>query len=431
MLTPSLRRQLPKSLYQCQRCSRRTFFGFGSKKANALKSEDNTNPLLTQDNLFHPLSTSPVPALRQRAESIKRIGKSPTGKSINYDCPKSGWPTHHDIVEYQADTEHEKYVPILRQSNEDEHDLRSGRALDEFVFPGKQDIEEGINMTSWDSFLYTRQFNAVNSERSIRHVSKLLTYPMTVASVLHQGSPYRKRLTKEGLRSISALRATLHPPISAGATNENLLAEGRPFRIFVLGARAESTLPGDVWMQGLPFIFPDISFHVHFIGPEATVPKGRNVVRTVDGGLTEYYHPRLTFSTHQELYHTLHQSQTFGPFDPYLDVFFLPCPGLGHPMTQGQWASTMPALLESKCGIFITGYSDEDMHRDIKFIAETCKNEHDLLLRPGLNEFASRKWDVSDLNPRDVIQNNWGVFGVRGKLYEAVQYGSVTEELSV
>lgn len=410
---------------------RRHLFGFGKAKAarSPFRPEDNTHPLLTPDNLFHPLSNSPVLSLRQRAAHIKQVGKSPTGKSINYDCPKSGWPTHHDLEEYQADTEHEKYVPILRQSNEDEHDLRSGRALDEFTFPSKQDVEEAINMASWDGFLYTRQFNAVNSERSIRHVSKLLTYPMSIASVLHQGSPYRKRLTKEGLRSISALRATLHPPVSAGASTENLIADGQPFRIFILGARAESSLPADVWIQGLPFIFPDITFHVHFIGPEAIVPKGRNVTRTVDGGLTEHYHPRLTFTTHQELYHTLHKSQTFGPFDPYLDVFYLPCPGLGHPMTKGQWADTMPALLETKCGIFITGYSQEDMQRDIKFIAETCKNEHDLLLRPGENEFASRKWDVSDLDPRDIIRNNWGIFGVRGKLYELDSASNPTEEL--
>jgi splicing suppressor protein 51 len=390
--------------------------------------------LLTKDNLFHPLSESPIPELRQRAAFIKRHGRSPTGKTIEYDCPEAGWPTHHDAEEYKLDYEnHKAYIPVLRQTNEDEHDLRCGRPLDEFNFPGRQDVEEAINMSNWDGFLYTRQFNAVNAERSIRHVSKLLTYPLTIASVLHQGSPYRTRLTREGLRSLSALRSTLHPAISAGATSENLLAEGRPFRIFVLGARAESSLPGDVWMQGLPYIFPDVSFHVHFIGPEAILPNQaqqggkRQIVKTVDGGLTEYYHPRLTFSTHQELYHTLHASQTFAPFDPYLDVFFLPCPGLGHPNTKGQWADTMPALLETKCGIFITGYSEEDMARDISFIASTCRNEHDLLLRPGINHFASRKWDVSDFDPRDVIQNNWGVFGVRGKLYEATVYGS--EEL--
>lgn len=430
MLRTSLQRA-ERNLIDCHVCSRRSLFGFGSKKRQSFEAQ--VEPaFLSQDNLFHPLSTSPIPGLRQRAENIKRIGKSPTGKTIGYDCPKSGWPTHHDLAEYQADQEHEKNVPMLRQTNEDEHDLRSGRSLDEFIFPGPQDVEEAINMTSWDSFLYSRQFNAVNAERSIRHVSKLLTYPLTVASVLHQGSPYRRRFTKEGLRSISALRATLHPPSSAGVSSDNLLADGRPFRIFVLGARAESILPGDVWLQGLSHIFPDISFHVHFIGPEATVAKGRKVVRTVDGGLTEYYHPRLTFTTHQEFYHVLHESQTFPPFDPYLDVFFLPCPGLGHFMTQGSWAATMPAILGTKCGIFITGYSQEDMHRDIKFIAETCKNEHDLLLRPGTNAFSSRKYDVSDLDPRDIIQNNWGVFGVRGKLYEAVAYGSSPpEELSV
>jgi mitochondrial splicing suppressor protein 51 len=237
----------------CSSCQLRTIFGFGRAKKNQFKP-DNTNPLLGPDNLFHPLSNSPVPSLRQRATHIKQVGKSPSGRSINYDCPKSGWPTHHDVEEYQADREHEKYIPILRQANEDEHDLRSGRELDEFIFPGKQDLEEAINMASWDGFLYTRQFNAVNAERSIRHVSKLLTYPLSIASVLHQGSPYRKRMTKEGLRSISALRASLHPPISAGAAAENLIADGQPFRIFILGARAESSLPADVWMQGLPCV---------------------------------------------------------------------------------------------------------------------------------------------------------------------------------
>ncbi len=229
---------------------------------------------------------------------------------------------------------------------------------------------------------------------------------MTIAGILHQGSPYRlaNRLTKQGLRSLAALRSTLHPPISAGATSDNLLAEGRPFRIFVLGARAESTLPGDVWMQGFPFIFPDVAFQIHFIGPEAHVGKGRRTVKTPDGGETEYYNSRLTFSTHTDLYHTLHKARTFAPFDPYLDVFYLPCPGLGHERTKGQWADTMPALLETKCGIFITGYSEADMKRDIAFIAEECKGEYDLLLRPGENKFASRKWDVSDLDPRDVIQ---------------------------
>ncbi|BFZ54129.1 translational activator for mitochondrial COX1 [Savitreella phatthalungensis] len=416
---------------------RRTLFGFGKSKrrTGAFGNEGNAPQiLLSQDDLFHPLSSSPIPALRKRAEVIKKIGKSPTGKSINFDCPLAGWPTHHDQAEYDADTEKDQYIPLLRQTNEDEHDLRSGRLLTEFNFPQEQDVEEAINMSSWDRLLYTRGFDAVNSERSIRHVSKLMTYPLTVAGVLHQGSPYRSRLTGEGLRSISALRTTLHPPMSAGATTQELASDGRPFRIFVLGARAEAALPPEVWLQGLNMIFPDVAFHVHLIGPEAFVPTSLipKHKRDVHGGLTWAYHPRLTFTTHTALYHELHASGTFGHFDPFMDVFFLPCPGLGHPKTQGQWSPTIPQLLSTKCGVFATGYSDEDMRRDIAFVAETCKDEHDMLLRPGPNAFASRKYDISDLDPRDIVQNNWGIFGFRGKLYELATEGDyASEQLSV
>ena len=45
----------------------------------------------------------------------------------------------------------------------------------------------------------------MNDPRQLRQVTKLLTYPMTVASVLHELSPYnlKSRLTKEGLRSMA------------------------------------------------------------------------------------------------------------------------------------------------------------------------------------------------------------------------------------
>jgi splicing suppressor protein 51 len=60
-------------------------------------------------------------------------------------------------------------------------------------------------MGNWDVFLYTRGFPSVNTERSRRHVSKLLTYPMSIGSVLHENSPYtlrNRRLLPEGLRSL-------------------------------------------------------------------------------------------------------------------------------------------------------------------------------------------------------------------------------------
>lgn len=70
-----------------------------------------------------------------------------------------------------------------------------------------QDDNFVINMTNWDTFMYTREFEAINSDRSMRQVTRMLTYPQTIASVLHELSPYsvrgKDRLTPEGLKSLS------------------------------------------------------------------------------------------------------------------------------------------------------------------------------------------------------------------------------------
>jgi mitochondrial splicing suppressor protein 51 len=96
---------------------------------------------------------------------------------------------------------------LLKQINEDDHDLRSERQFPEFQYPGGLIDDILPNLTNWDTLLYTRQFNAINNERSMRQATRLLTYPLTIASVLHELSPYniRKggRLTNEGLKSLN------------------------------------------------------------------------------------------------------------------------------------------------------------------------------------------------------------------------------------
>jgi hypothetical protein len=106
--------------------------------------------------------------------------------------------------------DYEKHLEIcdtLRQINEDDHDLRSGRLFPEFDFAGPQLEESMVNMTNWDTLLYTRNFEAIRDDRSMRQATRLLTYPYTVASVLHELSPYSVRsggrLTTEGLKSFS------------------------------------------------------------------------------------------------------------------------------------------------------------------------------------------------------------------------------------
>ena len=71
---------------------------------------------------------------------------------------------------------------------------------------GPQDTEAAISFANWDVFWYTRGFPSMDTERSRRHASKLLTYPLTIGSVLHQHSGLtlsNQRVTPEGSRSLA------------------------------------------------------------------------------------------------------------------------------------------------------------------------------------------------------------------------------------
>lgn len=278
--------------------------------------------------------------MRAKAQRIKQQSRSPLlNASVEFDCLKSGWPTHHDEGEYAQDgPSHARYWPTLKQVNEDEHDLRSGRHLAEFEgMPGVQPYEETVSMANWDVFFYTRGFPSIDSDRSRRHVSKLLTYPITVATVLHENSPYNtrsQRLTHEGLRSLAALRQSLHPPLG-GSTRPHLLTSPlKPLRIIILGARAESSLPSTLWEQ-LSHLFPNIPLHIIFVGPEVILPAAPSpdspstssaVGKGVQKGLrqtTQYGVPAtvnvhshtLTLTSLKAPYEEMHDS--LGPFDPY------------------------------------------------------------------------------------------------------------------
>lgn len=190
--------------------------------------------LLKPNNLFHSFSNSPSPEIRRRAAFMKqnaycphphhhqtRLPTSPddpearkpaTGSlppaHVNFECPDCGIPVscseEHWADDYEA---HLEICDTLREINEDDHDLRSGRFFPEFDYPPDQIEEATVNMTNWDTLLFTRQFNAINDERSLRQATKLLTYPLTIGSVLHELSPYNikkgGRLTVEGLKSLS------------------------------------------------------------------------------------------------------------------------------------------------------------------------------------------------------------------------------------
>ncbi|RIA80287.1 zinc-finger of mitochondrial splicing suppressor 51-domain-containing protein, partial [Glomus cerebriforme] len=394
--------------------------------------------ILSQDNLFHPLSASPFEDLRHRYKQICEYGSCPVCLSKEneeknkpkYECPDCGYPTHCSLEHYLQDKEQHKNLgtcSMLRQANEDEHDLRSGRTMIEFEFPSSQPLDEQVNMLNWDLFFYTRGFPSMDRDRSVRHVSKLLTYPITIASILHEYGPYtiKNRLTDEGLKSLTALRTILYPK----AISHDLLTQ-KPtdvIRIFILGARAESQLPLHVFSQ-LSYLFPFTYFHIYFIGPESVPSKNikDNTTNTTNTTteispspyVTKHtsYTPQLLFTWSTTYYHNYHTSLT--PFDPYTDVFFLFSPGISQTDT---WHDTIIKLLQTKCAIFITGFDQEDLHSEVSAIEEKSeKGEYELdwLLRPGENVFRSMKRDINIKDLRVGIWTNWGIFGIRGKKYD-------------
>ena len=197
-------------------------------------------PLLQPGNLFHPLSSSPSPQIRRRAAFIKqhaycphpshRPTRQPQGphdaearksgteppKLVRFECPDCGIPVSCSEDHWADDYEsHLEICDQLREINEDDHDLRSGRFFPEFEYPGPQMEEALVNMTNWDTYLYSREYRAINDPRSMRQVTRLLTYPITIGSVLHELSPYNirqgGRLTTEGLKSLSGTTSSPNP----------------------------------------------------------------------------------------------------------------------------------------------------------------------------------------------------------------------------
>ncbi|TRX91824.1 hypothetical protein FHL15_007377 [Xylaria flabelliformis] len=412
--------------------------------------------VLRSDDLFHSFTHSPIPEIRQRAAFIRQHaycphpdhrmtrapidpGQTPVSSGnvaaahVDFECPDCGIPVYcseqHWADDYEA---HLQICDTLRQINEDEHDLRSGRFFPEFEYAGPQMEEAVVNMTNWDTFLYTREFEAINADRSMRQVTRLLTYPLTIGSILHELSPYniRKggRLTPEGLKSLSALRYTLHPPRTGGGVGiQGLRPEAPPVRLFILGARAESSLPRNVWVQ-LAHLFPRGKFHLIFIGPESMAnrddefPLPPRTASNPFGAIVEdRVWPTMKISTIVDYYHTLHKTGHFYPYDPYFDCFVMFHPGLGHPASSHDWAETVPLLLETKAPILVTGYTQHDMERDIAWVNKTCHGEFDMLMEPGENIFRSLRWDLNDLDPQDISCGNWGVWAFRGKRYEATR----------
>lgn len=126
-------------------------------------------------------------------------------------------------------------------------------------------------------------------------------------------------------------------------------------------------------------------------------------------------------------------AQFAGTFDPYNDLFFFFSPGFGFPSPESvspttgepllqlesptEWGGVLPSLLQSRCPIFVTGFSPADVERDVKAlgVVEEVASEFEWVITPGANAFGSEKWEVADFDPRVMVKTNWGVWGIRGK----------------
>ena len=198
---------------------------------------------------------------------------------------------------------------------------------------------------------------------------------------------------------------TLHGPTGTPETEEASIDKPQ-MRIFILGARAESSLPPHVWEQ-LTLLFPAALFHLYFIGPQVSLPKPPATVsshstsagshpagtspdpqaeasasaapaksdeekpvylpnvyepptpapisrhrRTRSSieryGIPSYtvpYTPLLTITGMQCNYHEVH-AQFQETFDPYTDLFFMFSPGFGFPSPTSMSDVTGEPLLQ-------------------------------------------------------------------------------------
>ena len=436
---------VPRQLWR--RAPRRRIMGFVRNALGLEPPSPESEP--TAANRFFPWDQSPYPQIRERASRIMQHGRCRvTGKNIAYVCPLSGIPTHHSREAWEMDRRYhqERVYEKLRKVNVYEHDLRSGRAFPEFEFPEEQGRERTVNMANWDLFFYTRGFYSMDTEFQLAAVTKMLSYPLTIAAMLSQFSPYflnpKGPITLEGLKSLAALRYTLYP--GGSSSNSALVRRGdtsfaeslaqsttavslknRPVRLFILGARAEAQLPGYIWKQ-LQYLFPATHFEIYFVGPECYFDRARGTyVRRHDGKpFVCEVDPTLKLFYYTDYFDVFHRMQEFYPYDPFFDCFFTFHPGYASmALGQNTWLDngTVQALLDTKCAVFTTGYSKEDIRQDMRLLTKQFGSQMDLLMDPVENLYKSTKWELNDLDPQEVYQFNMYIAGYRGKRYHTTR----------
>ncbi|CAK9437599.1 uncharacterized protein LODBEIA_P19770 [Lodderomyces beijingensis] len=352
-------------------------------------------PTKPADQKIFSWDDSPHEDLRTRAAVIRAKALCPvTSKPVAFVCPYSGIPTHASQEAWRQDTSYHsrKKYEDLKQANFFEHQLRAKNF--EVVFPAEQEKEFVVNLSNWDTYFYTRDYPPMDDFMTGVY-SKLLSYPLTIGSIMHQFSAYtNKVITLEGAKSLAALRYTLYSQ-KKDASEFHLQEK---IRVFVLG---EGDIPGVAWKQ-LGYLFGNNIFEIHVIGNANSPP-----VR---------YDDQISIVRHSYQYFI---DGALFPFDPYLDVFMINHPGFN--FNEVFWKQIVKTLLESKCAAFVTGYDEKDVSREVDWISDNFGDEMDILMKPTKNLFNCTKPEINDTNPTETFNINSHIFGFRGKRYHAIQ----------
>ncbi|XBW37682.1 hypothetical protein QEN19_003264 [Hanseniaspora menglaensis] len=389
----------------------------------------------TLENRFKPWNElmSESAYVKAAVKQIQDCAVCPiTGGKVEYFDPISGLPTHSSEDAYLKD---ENYIEsnrpeLLKLAVAYENDSISKREFPEYDLAQEQPQGQMISYKDWESWFYTRQFNSMETQFHIAQVSKFLTYPLTIASILSNNSPYLSSnkggpITHEGLKSLSALRYSIFPRFreSTSVDEEDILQPDRALRIFIVGSKSEALLPIAVWKQ-INYCMPDIKIELHFIGPETLYDNKTNeYVSYEENHKGIQISPELKIFYHTNMFHVNHLQGDFFPYDPYLDVFFLFHPNVAaDPESTKSWMyETMKGLLDTKCPVFVSGHSLDGFMEDWNMVLDRYNEQLDVLMEPTENVFGSTKWQINPFMPTYAFQSNMFLGGFRGKRYHAVK----------
>ncbi|KDO23352.1 hypothetical protein SPRG_11665 [Saprolegnia parasitica CBS 223.65] len=147
--------------------------------------------------------------------------------------------------------------------------------------------------------------------------------------------------------------------------------------LYVLGARAEATMPKHMWGVLNPH-----RVHLTMVGNHVPVFR------------------KLPSDDSDDAVHVSFRSSLFhemAPSTPSPDAFVLFNPGLGHPALSALWAPSLSMALATRKPLLITCFSAIDLHRDLTALeasASTLCGHLHFTRSAQLNPFQSRKATV-------------------------------------